>query len=304
MTIPSPSSSNSVISVSDLTCAYGAKTVLNAVSLYVPRGSVFGLVGENGAGKTTLIKHLLGLLVPKSGAVRLFGGNPVSDPVGILSKIGYLSEYRDLPSWMRVDELMRFTAAFYPAWDFQYAESLREEFQLPPSARIRNLSQGQLAKAGLLTALAHRPELLILDEPSTGLDPVVRKDILEAIIRTISEEGRTVLFSSHLLDEIERVCDQLAMIHDGRVVLHGPLDQVKQSHRRFILRFDAPQATAPKIPKALSVVGSGKEWQVLCGGLENEWTATAVELGARIVEEQTPSLDQIFLARAKGLKTP
>ena len=112
-----------------------------------------------------------------------------------------------------------------------YAEELRRSFGLDPSARIKNLSKGQKARAGLLVALAHRPELLLLDEPSSGLDPVVRRDILEAIMRTIADEGRTVLFSSHLLDEVERVADHVTMINHGRIVLSGPLDTIKHAHR-------------------------------------------------------------------------
>jgi ABC-2 type transport system ATP-binding protein len=300
MNFPNSSSSDAVISVTDLSCRFGTKTVLDGVSLYVPRGSVFGLVGENGAGKTTLIKHLLGLLAPRAGTVRIFGGDPVSDPVGVLAQIGYLSEHRDLPAWMRIDELLRFTSAFYAGWDSRFAEQLRCEFQLDGSARIRNLSQGQQAKVGLLIALAYRPALLILDEPSTGLDPVVRKDILEAIIQTIAEEGRTVLFSSHLLDEVERVSDQLAMLHEGRIVLHGPLDEVKRSHRRLVLSFESPLTVPPVFPGALSVTGSGREWRVLCNGPKSNIAAITDKLRARIVEEQTPSLDEIFVGRVKG----
>ena len=299
MKYPSPSSADSVIAITDLTCRFGSKTALDGVSLYVPRGSVFGLVGENGAGKTTLIKHLLGLLVPRAGTVRIFGCDPVADTVGVLGRIGYLSEHRDLPGWMRVDELLRFTAAFYPGWDDPYAEQLRRDFRLDLTARVRTLSQGQQAKVGLLVALAYRPELLILDEPSTGLDPVVRKDILEAIIRTIAEEGRTVLFSSHLLDEVERVSDHLAMMREGRLVLHGPLDEIKLNHRWFLMNFAVAPAAPPVFPGALSVSGSGREWRVLCDGTKSGLVARAGELGAEIVDEQTPSLDEIFVARAK-----
>jgi ABC-2 type transport system ATP-binding protein len=197
----------------------------------MPRGAVYGLVGENGAGKTTLIKHLLGLLRAESGSVRVFGLDPVADPVAVLSRIGYLSEENDVPGWMRVDELMRYSRAFYPAWDEAYADGLRETFALDPTAKIRNLSKGQKARAGLLIALAHRPELLVLDEPSSGLDPIVRRDILGAVIRTIADEGRTVLFSSHLLEEVEQVADHVTMISQGRIVLSGPLAAVKESHR-------------------------------------------------------------------------
>src|SRR5207253_2653150 len=138
-------------------------------------------------------------------------------------------------------------------WDQAYAEELRGKFELDPVAKIKNLSRGQRARAGLLVALAHRPELLVLDEPSSGLDPLVRRDILEAIIRSVADEGRTVLFSSHLLDEVERVSDHLAMIHQGRLVFCGLLDQVKESHRRLIIRFETAQSAPPQIEGALSV---------------------------------------------------
>lgn len=163
--------------------------------------------------------------------MRVFGLDPIADPVAVLSRIGYLSEENDLPGWMRVDELIRYSRAFYPAWDDGYAEALRQTFALDPTARIRNLSKGQKARAGLLVALAYRPELLVLDEPSSGLDPIVRRDILGAVIRTIADEGRTVLFSSHLLEEVEQVADHVTMIHQGRIVLSAPLAVIRETHR-------------------------------------------------------------------------
>lgn len=220
-----------VILIVDLTRRFGAKTALNSVSLSFQRGAVYGLVGANGAGKTTLIRHILGLLKAETGAVRVFGLDPVGDPVGVLSRIGYLSEENDLPGWMTVDELIRYTRAFYPRWDDAYADELRQSFALDGTAKIRNLSKGQKARAGLLVALAHRPELLVLDEPSSGLDPIVRQDILGAVMRTIAYEGRTVLFSSHLLDEVEQVADHVTMIASGKVVLSGPLEEIRSANR-------------------------------------------------------------------------
>ena len=219
-----------VIHVSELTRRFGTKTALASVSVSVARGVVHGLVGSNGAGKTTLIKHVLGTLRAESGTVRVFGTDPVADPVGVLSRIGYLSEEHDLPEWMRVDEFMRYMRAFYARWDPAYADELRRSFALEPAARIRTLSKGQKARVGLLAALAHRPELLVLDEPSSGLDPVVRRDILEAIMRTIADEGRTVLFSSHLLDEVERVADHVTIINQGRIALSAPLAEITAAH--------------------------------------------------------------------------
>ncbi len=243
--------SESVINVSGLTRRFGAKTALASVNLSLPHGAVYGLVGANGAGKTTLIKHILGLLRAESGSVRIFGLDPVADPVAVLSRIGYLSEDNDIPGWMRVDELIRYTRAFYPAWDDGYAEELRLAFALDPTAKIRDLSKGQKARAGLLIALAYRPELLVLDEPSSGLDPIVRRDILGAVLRTIADEGRTVLFSSHLLEEVEQVADHVTMIKQGAIVMSATLDEIKKSHQGmsldeiFVTHVGAETASVP-----------------------------------------------------------
>jgi ABC-2 type transport system ATP-binding protein len=223
--------SDPVVAISSLTRRFGDKTALASVSLSMPAGKVYGLVGANGAGKTTLIRHILGLLRAESGSVRVFGHDPVAEPVAVLSRIGYLSEENDLPGWMRVDELIRYSRAFYPAWDDAYAEELRRTFALDLAAKVSSLSKGQKARAGLLIALAYRPELLVLDEPSSGLDPIVRRDILGAVLRTIAEEGRTVLFSSHLLEEVEQVADHVTMISGGRIVLSASLEEIRESHR-------------------------------------------------------------------------
>jgi ABC-2 type transport system ATP-binding protein len=281
-----------------VTRRFGSKLVLDAVSLRVPRGVVYGLVGENGAGKTTLIRHVLGLLRPQGGTVRVFGRDPVRQPVEVLGRLGYLSEDRDLPDWMRVRELMQYQKAFYPRWDDAHAEELRQRFELAPEARLSQLSQGGRARAGLLVALAHRPELLVLDEPSTGLDPVVRRDILAAIVRTIAEEGRTVLFSSHLLDEVERVADQVAMLDTSGIVLSGPLDEIKETHLRAVLRFDEPREAPPELEGALAWMGGGREWSVLFHGPVEELEGWAAALDGRLVEKHMPGLDDIFVAYA------
>ncbi|MEN6627944.1 MAG: ABC transporter ATP-binding protein [Candidatus Sumerlaeia bacterium] len=293
-----------VIEVRELSRRFGKTQAIESVTLDVPRGCVFGLVGENGAGKTTLIKHLLGLLRARQGSVRVFGLDPVGDPPGVLGRIGYLSEDRDLPDWMRVGELMNYTRAFYPGWDDGYAGELLRAFGLKIDQKVGSLSRGQRAQAGLLIALAHRPELLLLDEPSSGLDAVVRRDILAAIIRTVADEGRTVLFSSHLLDEVERVADRVAMIHGGRLVLSGALDEVKESHRRITIAFDQPPAARPVLPGALAIEGDGREWTCIVNGASEAVRSAIREMGARIAEEQTPSLEEIFVARVKGALRP
>jgi ABC-2 type transport system ATP-binding protein len=271
---------------------------LSDVSFRVPSGKVVGLVGENGAGKTTLIKHILGLLKAQTGSVRVFGLDPVADPVGVLSRVGYLSEEPDMPGWMRVRELIRYVAAFYPTWDHDFAERLRQEFDLDPAAKVKQLSKGQRARAGLLVALAYRPELLLLDEPSSGLDPIVRRDILGAIIRTIADEGRTVLFSSHLLAEVERVSDQVAMIKSGRILFCDSLDRVKQSHARLTLRFESPQPAPPQLVGALAWDGSGCEWTAVCAGHTHQLQSAVRALGGKVVERSSLSLDEIFIARS------
>ena len=287
-----------VAAVSHLTRSFGAKKALNEVSLSVPKGAVFGLVGENGAGKSTLIKHLLGLWRAETGSVRVFGLDPVSDTVAVLGRIGYLSEEPDLPGWMRVGELLRYTQAFYPRWDTAYAEQLRDRFALDPEARIKTLSKGQRARLGLLAAEAHRPDLLILDEPSSGLDPIVRRDILEAIIRTVTDEGRTVLFSSHLLDEVDRVSDHLAMLHRGTLRFCAPLEDIKARHRRISLHFERPPAEPPNVSAAIRVDGAGREWTVICDAGRIHAAAMAQHLGATLVEDTAASLDEIFVAHA------
>jgi ABC-2 type transport system ATP-binding protein len=292
----------SVVTIAGLSRRFGRNVALDRVSLDVPPGAVFGLVGENGAGKTTLIKHVIGLLKAQTGTVRVFGMDPVREPVGVLSRVGYLSEDRDLPDWMRISELLRYLRAFYPSWDDGFADDLRQQFDLDPRARIKTLSQGQRARVGLLAALAYRPELLILDEPSTGLDPIVRREILAAIIRTIAEEGRTVLFSSHLLDEVERVSDQVALMDHGQIVLCEPLETIKASHRRLTLRFDEPLTAPPALLGSSRWEGFGREWSATCRGSLADLEGQAAGLGARIIEEHTPSLDEIFVARVGSIR--
>jgi ABC-2 type transport system ATP-binding protein len=283
--------------VQNVTRRYGASLALNDVSLEVPPGAVLGLVGANGAGKTTLLKHILGLLRPQTGTVRVFGLDPVRRPLEVLSRLGYLSEDRDMPPWMSVGELLRYSSAFYSSWDPAYAERLREQFCLDPAARVRNLSKGELAKAGLLVALAHRPELLVLDEPSSGLDPVVRRQLLEAVVRAVADEGRTVLFSSHLLDEIARVSDRVAMLASGRLVLHGALHEILESHRRWVVRLSDAASRLGSAPGALSITGGPEEWTVISNGAQDEFKRRLFESQGEIMEETPATFEEIFHAR-------
>src|SRR5438876_3955805 len=192
---------------------------------------------------------------------------------------------------------MRYTQEFFPTWDKDYAEELRGRFELDPSARVKHLSKGQRARADLLVALAHRPELLVLDEPSSGLDPIVRRDILEAIIRAIADEGRTVLFSSHLLHEVERVSDHVTMINQGKIVFSAPLDDIKETHRCLTLRFTEAQSRPPELAGVLTWEGAGHEWTAMYHGRTDELLAAAARCGANVLDKRVPSLDEIFVAR-------
>ncbi|HEX6398817.1 MAG TPA: ABC transporter ATP-binding protein [Steroidobacteraceae bacterium] len=289
---------HTVVDVNELSRAFGQKAALERVSFRATPGQVFGLVGSNGAGKTTLIKHLLGLLRATTGSVRVFGRDPVRDPVGVLGRIGYLSEERELPEWMSIDELMRYTQAYHPSWDAAYARELLETFALDPRKKVKELSKGMRAQAGLIAAVAHRPELLILDEPSSGLDVVVRRDILDAVVRAVADDGRTVIFSSHLLDEVERMSDHVTLMHQGRVALSGVLDDVRREYQRSRVRFAEHFEQPPVLDTALMMDGGGRSWSVVhCGPLE-QFRHAVIARGGEIVESRDATLEEIFLARA------
>lgn len=296
--------SNHVVEISQLSRQFGRTLALDGLTLQMQPGLVYGLVGANGAGKTTLIKHLLGLLRAKQGSVRVFDLDPVKHPVEVLQRIGYLSEERDLPEWMRIDELMRYTRAFHPRWDQAYGLELLELFQLDPSKKVKQLSKGMRAQAGLIAAVAHRPDFLILDEPSTGLDAVVRKDILNALVRTVADDGRTAIFSSHLLDEVEQMSDYVFMVDRGKLVLEGDIDDIKQQHTRMVLRFETPREKAPLLRGLLSAVAElttqqgGQTWQVVCHDSIESIRHAAASAGGQVLQARGASLQEIFVARA------
>lgn len=289
--------SDPLVQLNTVSRRFGSTQALTDVSFDIPPGSVFGLVGENGAGKSTLLRHILGLLKPDQGSVRVFGLDPVTDPAAVLGRIGYLSEDRDMPDWMRVDQLMAFQSSFYPKWDHGYADELLQMFELRTDQKIKTLSRGQRARVGLLLAVAHRPDLLVLDEPSSGLDPVVRRDILAAIVRTVADEGRTVLFSSHLLDEVQRVSDHVAIINAGHLLVCDRLESILEQHHRWTVRLAEPVQSPPGIPGSISCRGEGCEWDVICNGQSDAVETWVSSHNAEIIETARPSLEEIFVAR-------
>jgi ABC-2 type transport system ATP-binding protein len=227
----------------------------------------------------------------------MFGLDPVRHPVEVLRRVGYLSEYRELPEWMCIDELLRYTQAYYPSWDTTYARELLATFGLDGARKVAGLSQGMRAQTGLVVAVAHRPEILILDEPSSGLDAVVRRDILDAIVRTVADDGRTVIFSSHLLDEVERMSDHVTMIHDGKIVLNGSVEDIRGAHSVTGLTFAQHLDRLPKLDGTLTATGSGRLWSVVHESSVEDLQAAAVPLGGELGESRSATLEEIFVAR-------
>ncbi|HET7132441.1 MAG TPA: ABC transporter ATP-binding protein, partial [Gammaproteobacteria bacterium] len=219
------------------------------------------------------------------------------ETVKVLQRVGYLSEQREMPDWMRIDELLRYTQAFHPTWDMQYARQLLDTFGLDPAKKVGGLSQGMRAQTGIVVAVAHRPELLILDEPSSGLDAVVRQDILDAILRTVADDGRTVIFSSHLLDEVERMSDRVTMIHAGKVALDGARDDICASHHVTQLRFAERLDRLPPLDGVLKAAGAARAWSVVHGTPVEALAAATAKLGGEIAESRNATLEEIFVAR-------
>lgn len=202
--------SESVIRVDGLRKSFGGPPVLDGISFEVRPGETFALLGRNGAGKTTTIRILLGLLKPDAGSVNVAGCDPQVRPLDVRSRVGYLAEDQAMYEWMTPVELCRFLQPFYPTWDAGLTDKLLDRFELPRQTRIEHLSKGQTVKLGLAVALAYRPEIAILDDPALGLDPIARKEFNRDLIDWLQAEGRTVVYSSHLLDEVETVADRVA----------------------------------------------------------------------------------------------
>lgn len=288
---------HAIVEVVGLSRRFGKTLALDEVNFTANEGFVHGLVGANGVGKTTLIKHILGLYRTESGSVRVFGLDPVANPVAVLRRVGYVSEDRALPDWMSIDDLMRYTQAYHPNWDSAYAQELLDTFQLDITKKVKELSKGMRAQTCLVAAVAHRPDLLIMDEPSAGLDAVVRRDILNAIVRTVTDEGRTVVFSSHLLEDVERMSDYVTMIHEGRVAFDGSMQSIKDSYRFTKVRFADRQEEAPPIEGVLSINGEGRAWNIIHEGCDATLQNTLSALDGEVVETRGVTLEEIFLAR-------
>ncbi len=215
------------------------RDVLDGVTFSVAPGQVVGLLGKNGAGKTTLIRIAMGMIEPQGGQVRLFGLDPRQDPIEVKRRVGYVSEEQILPPFLSIRDAFDLHRRLFPTWDADLARDLSEGFELPLGSRIRTLSKGQARRVALVCAVAHRPELLLLDEPASGLDPAARREFLETSIRLLNETGSSILFSSHYMTDVERMADRIVMIHGGKVLVDRGLDDLRE---RFSL------AIVPRTP--------------------------------------------------------
>jgi len=204
--------------------------VLEGVTFSAGAGEVVGLLGRNGAGKTTLIRIAMGMIEAQQGRVRVLGLDPQRDAVELKRRVGYVAEDQVLPPYLRVEEVVGLHRGLYPTWDDAFAGRLLERFEVRPGAKIRTLSKGQARRVALVCAVAHRPEVLLLDEPASGLDPAARRGFLETSIQLLNESGCTILFSSHYMTDVERMADRIVMIHEGRVLIDRDLDELREAY--------------------------------------------------------------------------
>jgi ABC-2 type transport system ATP-binding protein len=290
-----------VIEFHEVTKLFGKEVALNRVSLQVPSGSVFALLGENGAGKTTAIRIMLGLAEPDGGRSTVLGLDSLAKGQEIRRRVGYVPERPTFYEWMTVDEVGWFTAGFYNANFLPEYRRLTEQFELPPKRAIKSLSKGMRAKVALSLAMAHDPELLVLDEPTSGLDPLVRREFLESMVDRAAT-GKTVLLSSHQIGEVERVADVVAIVHQGRAVLIERLDELKNSVRELTFCLTNGATSQPNVPPSLpgellSSRQRARQWQMLVRQADDDCeTALRACEGIENVEVRVPNLEEIFVA--------
>jgi len=289
---------DNVIETRDLTKRFGRKNLaVDSLALRVPRGSVFAFLGRNGAGKTTTIRMLLHLLDKTAGTARVLGLDSVKNALEIKRRVGFVGEGQMMYDWMTVGEMIWFCKGFYQGWNDAFAAELKTKLELPGKTKVRALSRGQQAKLALLLAMAYRPELLILDEPTTGLDVVVRRNFLEGVIELIQEEGRTVFFSSHIVHEVERVADWVGIIDNGRLIQCSPLEELKAKVKRLVMTFETvPADLAKRLPGALLVSEAGRQATAIVSDFSEDTLAAARALGPSRLEVEDLSLEDIFVA--------
>ena len=287
-----------VIEIAGLQKRYASVDAVRGLDLQVPRGSIFGFLGRNGAGKTTTIKMLLGMARPSGGSARVFGlaADAPHASVEIRRRTGFVSEDKELYDFMTVDDLVRFTAPFFPRWRRDLEERYRRTFELRGDMKVKTLSRGMRTKLALLLALCRGAELLVLDEPTAGLDPAVTEEVLQALVGHVARDETTVFFSSHQIAEVEQIADRIAIIDRGRAVLTGALDDLRDNFRRVQLVFnrEAPQTTF-RAAGVARVRRQGRVLTVVTSGGAEPILDEARALGPVSVDVAPVTLKDIFL---------
>jgi len=271
---------------------------LDDIDLEMPTGHIMGFIGPNGAGKSTTIRILLGLVHQDGGEVLVLGHPMPAEQVRAKWDIGFASEDMRLYENMTLAWHMRFVASIYPAWDPTYAEVLLKRFGLRPEQKLRGLSHGQRVKAGLLLVLARRPRLLVLDEPTTGLDPVARHEILRELTAVVQDERRSVLFSSHHTQDIEQISDQITFIDRGRII--DSLDKETYLDRWRRVRLEVPSGIRlPSLPGVVKLQQDGHLAVATANAFRPDLPAAYESAGARVQRVETMTLEEIFVANVE-----
>jgi len=286
-----------VLETKSLTKYYGARPALDHLDLRIPRGCICGFLGRNGAGKTTAIKMMLGLLEPTAGSATLLGCDATALTPAIRQRIGYVTEGHRLFRWMTIGRLEKFQQAFFPdQWDAKFFADMIEYFELSKKQKIKHLSNGQRAQVSLALALAPNPELLIMDDPTLGLDAVIRRQFLEGMIELITRQGRTVLFSSHILADVERVADRIVVVDKGVLRADCSLEQFRASVRKVVLYFDDSVPAEVELEGLLHCRRSERQLELTLVGVgEAEVAAWARQAGTERLDFVEMNLEDQFI---------
>jgi ABC-2 type transport system ATP-binding protein len=284
-----------VLQLRHLVKAFGAKSVLTGADLTIRRGSVVGLLGRNGAGKTTLLKCALGLLKPAAGAAAVFGEDAWDLSAQSKARIGYVPQEPNIYPWMTVRQVIDYTAAFYPNWNHELIERLAARQQVPMGQRVGPLSVGQLQTLTILLALGHEPELLILDEPVASLDPAARRGFLQTLLEIVADGSRTILFSTHITSDLERVASEVALLRDGRIALHSDLGMLKDRVKRLRITAEHALPADLAIPDTLRIDRNGTSAVVTVQNFTDQLPAALRDRWNVEVDVQDLNLEEIFL---------
>lgn len=292
----------SAITTNGLTKYYGNRPVVNSLNLDIPTGSVYGLLGRNGAGKSTAIKMLMGMVHPDFGEATLLGHSVATMPAEVRQRIAYIAEGHPLYNWMTIQQAINFAAPFYPRWNAQLLDQILDHFELSRGAKLRRLSNGQRAQVSLALAVAPEPELLILDDPTIGLDTVVRRDFLESLIQIIQRKGRTILFSSHILGDVERVADRVGVMVGGVLRVDCPTDHFRESVKRVILEFRGMPPDWPGGGGVVSWRHVGPNLELVTVGFDAEQRELAESLEPVAIDVLDLNLEDAFIEYTRGPK--